>query len=85
METTGKDLQRDEVIELAMVRFAYTPEGETLGVEATFKASAAIKAEARQNVETKRCVPHAPAIGPTTSRLLQSGITRRSGRARGSA
>ena len=35
VETTGTDLQRDEVIE---VRFAYTPEGEILGVEATFEA-----------------------------------------------
>jgi DNA polymerase-3 subunit epsilon len=38
VETTGTDLQHDEVIELAMVRFAYTPEGEILGVEATFEA-----------------------------------------------
>ena len=37
VETTGADLRGDEVIELAMVRFAYTPEGEVLGVVDTFQ------------------------------------------------
>ncbi len=37
VETTGADLRGDEVIELAMVRFAYTPEGEVLGVMETFQ------------------------------------------------
>ena len=37
VETTGADLRGDEVIELAMVRFAYTPEGEVLGVMDTFQ------------------------------------------------
>lgn len=37
VETTGADLPGDEVIELAMVRFAYTPEGEVLGVVGTFQ------------------------------------------------
>ena len=32
VETTGADLRGDEVIELAMVRFSYTPAGEVLGV-----------------------------------------------------
>ncbi len=39
VETTGADLRGDEVIELAMVRFAYTPEGEVLGVMDTFQAT----------------------------------------------
>ena len=38
VETTGMDLARDEVIELAMARFVYTPEGEVLGVHETFQA-----------------------------------------------
>ena len=37
VETTGADLRGDEVIELAMVRFAYTPDGEVLGVVETFQ------------------------------------------------
>lgn len=37
VETTGSDVRGDEVIELAMVRFAYTPEGEVLGVVDTFQ------------------------------------------------
>ncbi len=37
VETTGADLRGDEVIELAMVRFAYTLEGEVLGVMDTFQ------------------------------------------------
>ena len=37
METTGSDARHHEVIELAMVRFAYTPEGEVLGVHDTFQ------------------------------------------------
>lgn len=35
--TTGTDHRGDEVIELAMVRFVYTPEGEVLGVQETFQ------------------------------------------------
>ena len=31
------DCARDEVIELAMVRFVYSPEGEVLGVQDTFQ------------------------------------------------
>ena len=38
VETTGMDCARDEVIELAMVRFVYSPEGEVLGVQDTFQA-----------------------------------------------
>lgn len=38
VETTGSDVRGDEVIELAMVRFAYTSEGEVLGVEEIFQA-----------------------------------------------
>ena len=38
VETTGSDVRGDEVIELAMVRFAYSPEGEVLGVVDTFQA-----------------------------------------------
>ena len=37
VETTGSDVRGDEVIELAMVRFAYSPEGEVLGVVDTFQ------------------------------------------------
>ena len=37
VETTGPDVRGDEVIELAMVRFAYAPEGEVLGVIDTFQ------------------------------------------------
>ena len=37
VETTGMDCARDEVIELAMVRFVYSPEGEVLGVQDTFQ------------------------------------------------
>ncbi len=37
VETTGMDLVHDEVIELAMTRFAYTPDGEVLGVHETFQ------------------------------------------------
>ena len=37
VETTGMDVRGDEVIELAMVRFAYSPEGEVLGVVDTFQ------------------------------------------------
>ena len=37
VETTGADLRGDEVIELAMVRFAYSAEGEVLGVVDTFQ------------------------------------------------
>ena len=37
VETTEADLRGDEVIELAMVLFAYTPEGEVLGVVDTFQ------------------------------------------------
>ncbi len=37
VETTGTDQWGDEVIELAMVRFAYTPDGEILGVHETFQ------------------------------------------------
>ncbi len=38
VETTGMHVRGDEVIELAMVRFAYSPEGEVLGVMDTFQA-----------------------------------------------
>ena len=38
VETTVVDAHNHEVIELAMVRFAYTPEGEVLGVHDTFQA-----------------------------------------------
>ena len=38
VETTGGDARHHEVIELAMVRFAYTPEGKVLGVHDTFQA-----------------------------------------------
>ena len=37
VETTGADLRGDEVIELAMVRFAYSAQGEVLGVVDTFQ------------------------------------------------
>ena len=37
VETTGSDVRGDEVIELAMIRFAYSPEGEVLGVVDTFQ------------------------------------------------
>lgn len=37
VETTGSDHHSDEVIELAMARFAFTPEGEVLGVHETFQ------------------------------------------------
>ncbi len=37
VETTGSDHRSDEVIELAMARFVYTPEGEVLGVHETFQ------------------------------------------------
>lgn len=37
VETTGSDVRGDEVIELAMVRFAYSPDGEVLGVIDTFQ------------------------------------------------
>ena len=37
VETTGSDAREDEVIELAMVRFAYSPEGEVIGVVDTFQ------------------------------------------------
>lgn len=37
VETTGTDLKGDEVIELAMLLFAYTPEGEVLGVVDSFQ------------------------------------------------
>ena len=37
VETTGMDCARDEVIELAMVRFVYSPEGEVLGVQDSFQ------------------------------------------------
>ena len=49
VETTGFDALHHEIIELAMVRFAYTPEGDVLGVHDTFQAyhepSAPIPAE----------------------------------------
>lgn len=39
VETTGMEARHHhEVIELAMVRFAHTPEGEVLGVHGTFQA-----------------------------------------------
>ncbi|WP_158913243.1 3'-5' exonuclease [Caulobacter sp. S45] len=37
VETTGADLRGDEVIELAMVRFVYSPEGEVLGIQEIFQ------------------------------------------------
>lgn len=37
-ETTGLDHARDEVIELGMVKFDYTPEGRIVGVRDTFSA-----------------------------------------------
>jgi DNA polymerase-3 subunit epsilon len=36
VETTGLDCDRDEIIELAMVPFFYTPKGEIVGVGAPF-------------------------------------------------
>lgn len=48
-ETTGLDHARDEIIELGMVKFDYTPEGRIVGVRDTFSAfnepSAPISAE----------------------------------------
>lgn len=38
VETTGSDVRGDEVIELAMLRFTYTADGEVLGVQETFQA-----------------------------------------------
>lgn len=38
VETTGTDHLRDEIIEIGMVRFAYTPSGSILGPLATFQA-----------------------------------------------
>ena len=38
VEATGSDVQKDEIIELGMVSFAYTPEGEILGLLGTFSA-----------------------------------------------
>jgi DNA polymerase-3 subunit epsilon len=37
-ETTGLDTRKDEVIELGMVKFAYTPDGRFAGVRETFSA-----------------------------------------------
>lgn len=48
-ETTGLDCAKDEIIELGMVKFDYTPEGRIVGVRDTFSAfnepSAPITAE----------------------------------------
>lgn len=48
-ETTGLDHAKDEIIELGMVKFDYTPEGRIVGVRDTFSAfnepSAPITAE----------------------------------------
>ena len=48
-ETTGLDHARDEIIELGMVKFDYTPDGRVVGVRDTFSAfnepSAPISAE----------------------------------------
>ncbi|WP_340672334.1 3'-5' exonuclease [Bradyrhizobium ottawaense] len=48
-ETTGLDHAKDEIIELGMVKFDYTPEGRIVGVRGTFSAfnepSAPITAE----------------------------------------
>ncbi|MDA9479656.1 DNA polymerase III subunit epsilon [Bradyrhizobium sp. CCBAU 65884] len=48
-ETTGLDHRKDEIIELGMVKFDYTPEGRIVGVRDTFSAfnepSAPITAE----------------------------------------
>lgn len=48
-ETTGLDHARDEIIELGMVKFDYTPDGRIVGVRDTFSAfnepSAPISAE----------------------------------------
>jgi DNA polymerase III subunit epsilon len=38
VETTGLDTERDEIIELAMVPFAYGPDGEIYGVQEPFQA-----------------------------------------------
>ena len=38
LQTTGGDARCHELIELAMVRFAYTPKGEVLGMHDTFEA-----------------------------------------------
>lgn len=37
-ETTGLDHTRDEIIELGMVKFDYTPDGSIVGVRDTFSA-----------------------------------------------
>ncbi|MDH6258885.1 3'-5' exonuclease [Bradyrhizobium sp. BR13661] len=37
-ETTGLDAQRSEIIELGMVKFDYTPDGNIVGVRDTFSA-----------------------------------------------
>ncbi|MGY3356292.1 DNA polymerase-3 subunit epsilon [Bradyrhizobium sp. GM0.4] len=37
-ETTGLDHRKDEIIELGMVKFDYTPEGRIVGVRDTFSA-----------------------------------------------
>ncbi|WLB24285.1 3'-5' exonuclease [Bradyrhizobium japonicum] len=37
-ETTGLDYAKDEIIELGMVKFDYTPDGRILGVRNTFSA-----------------------------------------------
>lgn len=37
VETTGDDARQHEVIELAMVRFVYTPDGWVLGVHTPFR------------------------------------------------
>jgi DNA polymerase III subunit epsilon len=37
-ETTGLDAQKDEVIELGMVKFDYSPDGRIVGVRETFSA-----------------------------------------------
>jgi DNA polymerase III subunit epsilon len=37
-ETTGLDHRRDELIELGMVKFDYTPDGRIIGVRDTFSA-----------------------------------------------
>lgn len=53
-ETTGLDHRKDEIIELGMVKFDYTPDGRIVGVRDTFAAfdepSAPIPPEDRKSV-----------------------------------